>query len=196
MSSSYLLFEPVANRQLNDSVCMIATARKFLTADECRQVIALGEKAGFGVGTIGMNDNLSPMRSSDVTCLASGPDTMWLFDKLDAAIAKLNEAYQYDLLGFFEGVQVANYLHGGKYDWHMDLGAGENSSRKLSLSIQLSDPGDYSGGNLEFQNIDTPGERAIGTLIAFPSFLQHRVTPVLSGVRSSLVAWVHGRPFR
>jgi len=175
---------------------MIATARNFLTVDECRKVIALGEKAGFGAGTIGMDDNFSTMRSSDVTCLAPGLDTMWLFNKLDAAITKLNDSYQYDLLGFFEGVQVAKYSSGGKYDWHMDLGAGENSSRKLSLSIQLSVSDDYSGGDLEFQNINSPAERTIGTLVAFPSFLQHRVTPVISGTRSSLVAWVHGRPFR
>lgn len=78
----------------------------------------------------------------------------------------------------------------------MDLGAGENSGRKLSLSIQLSPPYDYSGGQLEFQNIDSPADRGIGSLIAFPSFIQHRVTPVDSGVRSSLVVWVHGKPFR
>lgn len=175
---------------------MIATARNFLTVDECRQVIALGEKAGFGTGTIGMDDHLSAMRSSNVTCLAPGPETMWLFNKLDVAITRLNDSYQYDLLGFFEGVQVAKYSNGGKYDWHMDLGLGENSSRKLSLSIQLSVLDDYSGGDLEFQNIENSAERAIGTLVAFPSFLQHRVTPVISGTRSSLVAWIHGRPFR
>lgn len=123
---------------MNDSVSMIATARNFLTVVECQQVIALGEKARFGVGTIGMNDVLSTMRSSKVTCLVPGPETMWLFNKLDVAITKPNESYQYDLLGFFDGAQVAIYSSGGKYDWHMDLGAGENSSRKLSLSIQLS----------------------------------------------------------
>jgi PKHD-type hydroxylase len=196
VSSPYLLLNSVADRHWNDSVCMIATARNFLTEAECQQVCALGEKSGFGEGTIGMGKDTSVMRSSDVTCLAPGPETMWLFNKLDAAITKLNESYQYDLLGFFEGVQVAKYSSGGKYDWHMDIGAGENSSRKLSLSLQLSRSDDYSGGNLEFQNIGKPGERAMGTLIAFPSFLQHRVTPVARGVRVSLVAWVHGRPFR
>ena len=116
MSSPYLLLNSASNINLNDSVCMIATARNFLSANECRQVIALGERTDFGEGTIGMDKNSTSMRSSNVTCLAPGVVTMWLFEKLDAAITRLNEAYQYDLLGFFEGVQVAKYISGGKYD--------------------------------------------------------------------------------
>lgn len=196
MNTGQLLLKSVAIRKSNDSITMIATARNFLSRDECQQVIMQAGKATKSNGTIGDSKEMSGMRDSRVTCLMPRPETMWLFDKLDAAVTHLNKAYQYDLLGFYEGVQVASYEAGGKYDWHMDLGPGENSTRKLSLSIQLSDSAEYEGGGLEFVNIDQQSERAIGTLIAFPSFMQHRVSPVTQGLRQSLVAWVHGQPFR
>jgi len=121
---------------------------------------------------------------------------MWLFAKLNLAVNQLNRAYQYDLKGLFDGIQIASYSRGGKYDWHMDLGPAKNSSRKLSLSVQLSENDSYKGGNLEFANIPEKADREISSLIAFPSFLQHRVTPVTRGVRHSLVAWIHVHPFR
>ncbi|MGB0178111.1 MAG: 2OG-Fe(II) oxygenase, partial [Owenweeksia sp.] len=83
-------------------------------------------------------------------------------------------------------------------DWHMDFGAGEISHRKLSMTVQLSDPADYEGGDLEFminQKVVT-APRTRGTVIVFPSFILHRVTPVTKGVRHSVVGWVSGTPFR
>jgi PKHD-type hydroxylase len=80
----------------------------------------------------------------------------------------------------------------------MDFGAGEISHRKLSLTVQLSDPAHYEGGVLQFmlnqKIVDAPKER--GTVIVFPSFMMHRVTPVERGVRRSLVGWVSGHPYR
>lgn len=66
--------------------------------------------------------------------------------------------------------------------------------RKLSLVLQLSDPGDYEGCALEIRagsNIDVaPLER--GAVIAFPAYVLHRVTPIRSGRRTSLVSWISG----
>jgi PKHD-type hydroxylase len=72
--------------------------------------------------------------------------------------------------------------------------------RKLSLIIQLTDPSEYEGGDFQFDSdIPQPDPAEIkqrGTVIVFPSFLRHRVTPVTSGVRRSLVSWVEGPKFR
>ena len=67
--------------------------------------------------------------------------------------------------------------------------------RKLSFSIQLSDPEDYEGGELEFnvnneERFFAPNKK--GTVIIFDSRIQHRVLEVKSGVRKSLVGWVVG----
>ena len=90
------------------------------------------------------------------------------------------------------------FLVCSNYDWHIDLGTGRFSRRKISLSVQLSVASAYEGGELEFHisGLDREKMRQQGALIAFPSFLEHRVTPVTQGVRFSLVAWVDGPPYR
>jgi len=113
----------------------------------------------------------------------------------------LNEGYGYQLTGFMEGAQIAWYEAGGAggdghYDWHVDIGPGPYSLRKLSMSVQLSDPADYDGGELEFMASAESGIRTRGSLIVFPSFLQHRVTPVTRGIRASMVSWIAGPPYR
>lgn len=76
--------------------------------------------------------------------------------------------------------------------------------RKLSVTISLSDPSDYDGGNLKFDlgphrsdRYHTCEEiRPRGSIIVFPSHIHHQVTPVTRGTRYSLVAWSLGKPFR
>lgn len=86
------------------------------------------------------------------------------------------------------------------YNWHEDITWVRSGlvHRKLSMIIQLSDPASYEGGDFELQ--DTKGDpvqiRAQGSVIVFPSFLTHRVTPVTKGVRYSLVGWMEGPKFR
>jgi PKHD-type hydroxylase len=65
----------------------------------------------------------------------------------------------------------------GFYDWHYDFGPAK-PTRKLSISIQLSDSADYDGGDLElmFGNVPTKLDRTRGAFIIFPSFMLHRVT--------------------
>ena len=70
--------------------------------------------------------------------------------------------------------------------------------RKISISIQLSRPEDYDGGDLELMYGTEPQklDRTRGAFIAFPSFMLHRVTPVTRGTRWSLVAWILGTRWR
>jgi PKHD-type hydroxylase len=77
--------------------------------------------------------------------------------------------------------------------------------RKLSTTINLNLPGEYEGGNLKFDfGPHSEGERyhecieirPQGSIIVFPSFIEHQVTPVKSGTRYSLVLWSLGNPFR
>ena len=65
-------------------------------------------------------------------------------------------------------------------------------TRKLTFTVQLSNPSDYIGGDLVFPDLGGTAPRAIGTLISFPSFEFHHVTPVLRGTRFAIVGWVHG----
>ena len=56
--------------------------------------------------------------------------------------------------------------------------------------MQLSKPETYKGGNLVFET--EPMERAIGTIVIFPSYVRHQVTRVTEGTRYSLVQWFKG----
>ena len=85
----------------------------------------------------------------------------------------------------------------GHYDWHMDFGGYSSSTRKLSMVVQLTDPLEYEGGQLQFMInrsvLDAPKEK--GTVIFFPSYITHRVTQLTKGKRNSLVFWFHGPTF-
>jgi PKHD-type hydroxylase len=89
---------------------------------------------------------------------------------------------------------------GGKYDWHYDT-FWENPQpfdRKLSIVVQLSDPSEYTGGEFQFFGVEQVGQnfKQKGSVLVFPSFFHHRVLPVVSGRRLSLVSWVEGPKFR
>jgi len=99
-------------------------------------------------------------------------------------------------------IQFTEYhaTEGGKYDWHHDVdwNRDDGLDRKLSLTVQLSDPSDYDGGSFEFNEVEQLPENSkeLGTVVVFPSYLAHRVTPVTRGVRRSLVAWLEGPRWR
>ncbi|MBL4604516.1 MAG: 2OG-Fe(II) oxygenase [Flavobacteriaceae bacterium] len=139
------------------------------------------------------------IRKSSVMFIENTPENDWVYNKLAGlAINCNNERYWFDLLGFHQELQLTKYSEGDFFDWHLDFGAGEISARKLSMTIQLSDPDDYEGGDLQFmmnQKIET-APREKGTIIIFPSFIMHRVTPITKGTRQSIVGWVSGPPYR
>jgi PKHD-type hydroxylase len=82
------------------------------------------------------------------------------------------------------------------YGWHQDYGA--EISRKLSIAVQLTDPSEYEGGNLQVKTSSEPQNvrKQRGLITIFPSYVLHQVTPVTQGSRQSLVAWVSGPAFR
>lgn len=109
--------------------------------------------------------------------------------------------FNYDI-DHIETVQFTEYTdqYAGKFDEHTDsfneLIDGE-WQRKLSISIQLTDPSEYQGGDLVFTEFDEQFDtKKKGTAIVFSSFAKHKVTPVTKGCRHSLVSWCLGPDFR
>ena len=123
--------------------------------------------------------------------------------------------FNYDL-DYFEPIQFAEYDGSGNYrafyDWHQDYdGLSESGEgRKLSLTLALSDSDTFEGGKLEFYNGGKPlpdmgkikGEKVTkdinsqGTVTVFDSRDWHRVSPMVSGIRYSLVCWCVGPNFK
>lgn len=88
---------------------------------------------------------------------------------------------------------------GGHYGWHHDVqwNGQAASDRKLSITVQLSAPDEYEGGDFEFDEVHTNADfKSRGTVLVFPSYLRHRIRPVISGNRRALIAWFYGPRWR
>ena len=181
----------------NKTVKLISTPvsqANFLSKTECEELLRLGSIEPATSGGVGLAKNITNYRSSEISWIYASQDTEWIYRKIAVAVIDANKFYGFKLQEFNDSIQVARYVEGGHYSWHMDIGE-TTATRKLSVSVQLSDPGDYDGGKLVFSGnssgFETPAKQ--GTIILFPSYLTHRVTPVTSGVRWSLVTWIHGQ---
>jgi PKHD-type hydroxylase len=168
---------------------------------EIASIIELGNSLTLGNGTVEGTKENTAIRKSTVGWIVHSQDSTFLYDRLAYITRMLNgQFFDFDLYGFVEDLQYTVYnSNNDHYNWHMDKGVASQAPRKLSLVLQLSDPSEYEGGDIEFmlggENLYT-AEKKKGLLYAFPSWILHRVTPVTAGTRKSLVAWVAGPKFR
>ena len=156
--------------------------------------------------------NIQKKRKSDIVWMSD----RWIYKEIQPYIhqANYNAGWNFDW-DYSEACQFTEYKVGQYYDWHCDSYEepydepnNKNSHgklRKLSMTISLTDPDEYEGGDLEFdfRNTDEGSQPRIceevrqkGSVIVFPSFVWHRVTPVTKGIRHSLVCWNLGYPYR
>ena len=142
------------------------------------------------------------MRKSQIKWLRYDqyPDFFWVYNRLQTAIERANSTFwNFNLYSMPEHIQYTEYYAGGgHYDWHMDIGPQELSTRKVSITVQLSHPDEYKGGDLELFRSPNPEKapRGYGSVVVFPSYMMHRVTKVTEGARKSLVLWVGGESYK
>lgn len=177
---------------------MVTTPQVMLqlfSPEECRRIIAECESRPLQEGEVEQQrDNY---RRANAAWILPSDATTWIYQRIASMVEKLNKWYHYDLYGFLEPLHFVRYDAGGKFDWHLDTGGDRTCTRKLSVTVQLSDPSDYVGGGLEFcPQGELHRGRYQGTAIVFPSMLAHRVTPIERGLRRAIVAWIHGPSFR
>jgi PKHD-type hydroxylase len=139
------------------------------------------------------------VRQSSLVWLPEGEEFDWVAQRLARLVGDANrDTFRFALDGFEEQVQLASYGPGHYYNWHIDRGRGAVAGRrKLTLSVQLTDPTLYVGGELELNADGHPFQapRNQGALVIFAAHTLHRVAPVVSGNRLSLVSWIHGPDF-
>ena len=166
--------------------------------------------------------NIQKKRDSDIVWM----NDKWIYDAIHPYIHEANQKagwnFEWD---WSESCQFTKYGVGQYYGWHCDsweepyqrkqnedgtYPIDHGKIRKLSVTISLTEPDEYVGGNLEFDfrnQIDWERDkkskikecteiRPRGSIIVFPSFVWHRVAPVTKGVRNSLVVWNLGYPFK
>jgi len=166
--------------------------------------------------------NIQQKRKSDIVWM----NDTWIYKEIHPYIHEANQKagwnFEWD---WSESCQFTKYGVGQYYGWHCDswdkpyvrpqnedgtYPPDHGKIRKLSVTISLSHPDEYEGGNLEFDfrnQIDWEKDkkakikecteiRPRGSIIIFPSFVWHRVAPVTKGTRYSLVIWNLGQPWR
>lgn len=177
---------------------------------ECARLIGLFDASSNVSAGLLSGGNETDTRICDTLWMDDTDETAWIFTRLAELVAEVNRTnFHFDLDEFRESAQILRYSApivtpegssaAGRYDTHVDIGGGGHSAtRKLSLSIQLSAANSYTGGGLRIGTDDEAwsAPREPGTAILFPSFVRHSVSPLVSGIRYALVAWVHGPAFR
>ena len=130
-------------------------------------------------------------------------DWKWLQDKMFQMVNIVNDSvFHFDIDGCDDELKLIEYTKGGFYGWHTDFNAGSCSNRKLVAIVQLTDPSEYEGGEVQFGIQDKHTKewytmnQLKGSLTIFPTFLSHNVTPVTKGTRYVLQELFIGDHFR
>jgi PKHD-type hydroxylase len=155
---------------------------------ECERVIELHQ------GTGALRSTFPGVRDSDLFWVPRIAETEWIFQRVWDIATLYNSKYGFALSQDMGRLQLTRYTAAQRYDWHMDLGHGPMSLRKISVVIELA-AGGYEGGGTEvFYGEGRDNRIALGTgdALVFPSFIMHRALPVNSGTRWTLVSWLTG----
>ncbi len=182
----------------HDGLVLPTGKMRAFSPEECKEVIRLGEKLPDKAALTGDGGSKTSYtsRKARVRQMLPIDEYDWIFGKLELIISKFKDRFKFELTGFYEGGQLYHYPEGGFLNWHMDIGLGVMSNRKLAISLQLSSGDEYEGGDLEFEDSTQSAPRELGTVIVFPAYMRHRVTTITKGHRDCFVSWVHGPPFR
>ncbi len=170
-----------------------------ISKDDCDKIINLHKDSQnpHQISRIQSKDsNIVNISQRDTDVWVIHENNQWVDALICTAAITANQQFNLNLSGLIERPQLLRYdAPSNGYDWHTDIGYGDHSTRKISISIILND--DYEGGDMGFFST---GETLIapdrGMAVCFPSFMPHRVTPLTAGTRWSLVCWVSGDPFR
>jgi len=179
------------------------TTKPIFTPKQCDMVVKVGCEQRLAKAQIGTN----PL-SSKIDNEKRISTTSWIpFNEMPEMYQDINNVMQITNSNHFgfenmksnEEAQYTEYEKDAFYDWHMDLeinGADDSPIRKISMTILLSDPSTFEGGDLQFIEKNNLPNLQQGQAVFFASFIRHRVTPVTKGIRRSLVMWFGGQPFK
>ena len=183
------------------------TVQPIFTPQECQDIINKGHEQKSEDARVG--NNISPASDGKYDIRMRITKISWIpfkampemYKRIERSMKQVNgNHFGYEGMTVTEPAQFTEYPKGGFYDWHMDAEVNchfEPPDRKISMTIMLSDPSEFVGGDLEFMTEgNKPPQLLQGQAIFFCSLLRHRVSKVKKGVRKSLVMWFGGPPFK
>ena len=183
---------------------------QFFTAElfddnECEKILNITRAGEMQSGTTlahGSKNTKSRVRNCDLKWFPPTAKTQWLFQAIGNAVQDINsQTLRFILDGGMEHLQYLEYGIGHYYGHHTDNSDDKVATRKLTAVVQLSDPSDYIGGALKIEGLSptrrgkgfNQASKKRGTMILFPSHLNHVAMPVWWGRRKCVVCWFHGK---
>lgn len=170
-----------------------------LTSDECNEIVQTSNR--WVEGTVRKFGQFITQKQFRSVQICNEGISEELEDRIFRTIFLANSStFRYHLDGYNKKDPPFVFRYSADredhYVWHTDSMDGD-SVRKLSFTIQLTDPTEYVGGDLEFMPaINDKKIREQGTMTIFPSYMVHRVSPMTFGVRHTIVGWIYGPDFR
>ena len=183
---------------------IVETTEPIFTPKQCQMVIDKGmslksEEAKVGMGQKPGGGNDPEKRITTISWIPF-KDMPEMYRDIEATMLKANNNhFGFEGMRLTEPAQFTHDLTGGFYEWHMDNdvhGEHQPPVRKISMTLLLSDPSTFEGGELEIVSKGKLAKLKQGQAIFFASWLQHRVKPVTKGERKSLVMWFGGPSFK
>ena len=182
---------------------IVETTEPIFTPKQCQMVIDKGmslkkESAKVGIGSPGGGlDTKKRITTISWIPFKEMPERYRDIEK--TMLQANNNHFGFEGMQLTEPGQFTHYPTGGFYEWHMDndvLGKHQPPVRKISMTLLLSDPATFEGGELEFMSKGKRAKLKQGQAIFFASWLQHRVEPITRGERKSFVMWFGGPSFK
>lgn len=190
---------PFGVMKYNAPLECFAVWRDAFSPEEIERITFLEAHMEFQNGKVGKETDRKEVRDSDIAWLHPEPNTNWVFERIGGVVSRANrDHFMFEIEGL-EALQYTKYGLNQHYTWHWDLAFGwENYQRKISFVMLLDNPEDYEGGEFEIcnnGNLDDIKSLKLkkGDILLFASWMPHRVKPVLSGSRRSLVGWIMGK---
>ena len=183
---------------------IVETTQPVFSPKQCQMVIDKGmslkkETAQIGMGQRPGGGYDPEKRITTISWIPFKEMTDMYKDIEKTMLQANNNHFGFEDMRLTETGQFTHYLTGGFYDWHMDNDVTfihQPPVRKISMTLLLSDPTTFEGGELEFMSKGKTAKLKQGQAIFFASWLQHRVKPVTQGERKSLVMWFGGPSFK
>jgi PKHD-type hydroxylase len=191
---------PAVQKYINN-LSQFTVCEKAFTPDEIDYIISLESKYEFNHGQVGAGDGRieNSTRDSEVGWIHEDAESKWIFNKFSKMVSEVNYRHFLVDIDKYDSFQYTIYKPSHHYTWHYDLFDGYTErQRKISAVIMLSSPSEYDGGELDIitnGNPETPVSLKLqkGDIVFFASWMSHRVRPVFSGIRKTLVCWIEGK---
>jgi PKHD-type hydroxylase len=180
------------------------TTEPIFSPKQCQMVIDKGMSLKKQTAQVGMGrpegSGVDPKKRITTISWIPFKEMPEMYRDIEATMLKANNNhFGFEGMRLTEPGQFTHYPIGGFYEWHMDndvLGKHQPPVRKISMTLLLSNPSTFEGGELEFMDDKKSVKLQQGQAIFFASWLRHRVKPVTKGERKSLVMWFGGPPFK